>query len=96
MTNERPHAVGLEEGGVGIRQVARMMGFSPQTIINLRCRYQEMDDRPRPGAERVMIPAQDRSIVLQHLPDGFRTAVQAAAETPGSNQSHHRSKATPY
>ena len=50
MTNERQHAVGLEEGRVGIRQVARMMGFSPQTIINLRRRYQETELCGRPTA----------------------------------------------
>ena len=93
MTNERHRAVGLLVGGVGIRQVARMKGCSPQTIINLRRRYQEtnyVDDRPRPGAERVTTPDQDRYIcvyiVLQHLRDRFRTAVQTAAEIPGTHQ----------
>ena len=90
-TNERLCAVGLLEGGVGIRQVARMMGCSPQTIINLRRGYQEtnfVDDRPRPGAE-IVTPDQDGI-------SRFWTAVQTAAETPGTpgtNQSHH-SKAT--
>ena len=88
-TNERHRAAVLLEGGVGIRQVARMMGCSPQTIINLRRRYQEtnsVDDRPRPCAERVTTPDQDRYIVLQYFRDRFRTAVQTAAETPGTHQ----------
>ena len=92
-TNERHRAMGMLEGGVGIRQVARMMGCSPQTIINLRRRYQEtnsVDDRPRPGAQRVTTPDQDRYIVLQHLRDRFRTAVQTAAETPGTHQERIR------
>ena len=90
-TNERHCAVGFLEGGVGIRQVARMMGCSPQTIINLRRRYQEtnyVDDRPRPGAERVTTPDQHRCIMLQHHRDRFRTTEQTASETPGT-------KATP-
>ena len=69
-TNKRHRAVGLLEGGVGIRQVVRMMGCSPSTIINLRRRYQEtnsVDDQPRPGAERVTTPDHDRYIMLQHL-----------------------------
>ena len=41
MTNERHRAVGFLEVGVGIRQMARMIGCSPPTIINLRRRYQE-------------------------------------------------------
>ncbi len=43
---------GLLEGGLSFRQLARRMGCSPLTIINLRRHYQETDsvnDRPRPG-----------------------------------------------
>lgn len=87
--NERHRALGLLEGGMSIRQVARRMGCSPPTIMNLRRRYQEtqsVNDRQRPGRERVTTPAVDRHIVLQHLRDRCRTATQTAAETPGRRQ----------
>lgn len=87
--DERHRALGLLEGGMSIRQVARRMGCSPPTILNLRRRYlatQSVSDRPRPGRERVTSAATDRHIVLQHLRDRFRTAVQTAAETPGRRQ----------
>ena len=90
-TNERHRAMGLLEGGVGVRQVARIMGCNPTTIVNLRRRHQEtgsMDNRPRPGRERVTTPGQDWRIVLQHLRDRFRTAVQTASETRGRHQDH--------
>ena len=88
-TNERHRAVGFLEAGVGNRQVARMTGCSPSTIINLRRRYQEtnfVDNRSRPDAERVTTPDQDRYIVLQHLRNRFRTAVQTAAENQGTTR----------
>ena len=47
---------------------------------------QSLDDRPRPGREKVMTPEQDQYIVTQHLRDRFRTATQTAAETPGIRQ----------
>ena len=87
-TNERHRAVGFLEGGVGIRQLARMMGCSPQAIIKLRRRYQEtnsVDDRPRPGAERVTTRDQDRYIVLQHLRDGFKQLLKL--QEPTRNES---------
>ena len=88
-TDQRHHAMGLLEGGVSIRHVARRMSCSPATIINLRRRHAETDsvsDRPRPGRERVTTADDDRHILLQHLRDRFRTASQTAAETPGRHQ----------
>lgn len=88
-TDQRHHAMGLLEGGLSVRQVARRMGCTPPTIINLRRRHAETDsvnDRPRPGRERVTTEDDDRQIVLQHLRDRFRTATQTAAETPGRHQ----------
>lgn len=88
-TDQRHHAMGLLEGGLSVRHVARRMGCTPATIINLRRRHQETDsvnDRPRPGRERVTTADDDHQIVLQHLRDRFRTATQTAAETPGRTQ----------
>lgn len=87
--NQRHRALGLLEGGVSIRQVAQRMGCTAPTIANLRRRYQETDtvnDRPRPGRQRVTSAADDRQIVLQHLRERSRTATETAAETPGRNQ----------
>lgn len=87
--NQRHRALGLLEGGVSIRQVAQRMGCTAPTIANLRRRYQETDtvnDRPRPGRQRVTSAADNRQIVLQHLRERSRTATQTAAEKPGRNQ----------
>lgn len=87
--NGRHRALGLLEGGLSIRQVARRMGCSPPTIMNLRRRFNETQsvrDRARPGRERVTTEAEDRYIVMQHLRDRFQTAAQTAAETPGRRQ----------
>ncbi|KAF5907804.1 Transposable element Tc1 transposase [Clarias magur] len=64
------------------------MGCSQPTIRNLVQRHTatgSVDDRPRPGRERVTTPQQDRYIQLQHLRDHFRPASRTARETPGRN-----------
>jgi len=85
---QRHHALGLAEGGVPITQIAQRMGCTRRTIQRLIERQQEtgsVDDRPRPGRERVTTPGQDRHIRLMHLRDRFRTAAQTARETQGVN-----------
>ena len=86
---ERNQAVGMLQAGQSKRQVARHFHCSPSTVSRLWQRYVEtdsVDDRPRPGREKVKTPEQDQYIVTQHLRDRFRTATQTAAETPGIRQ----------
>ena len=87
--DERHRAMGMLDGGMSFRQVARHFGCSPSTIIILLQRHREtgsVNDRPRSGRERVTTPDQDRYIVLQHLCDRFLTASEMAAATPGRHQ----------
>ena len=44
-----------------------------------------MDDRQRPGRERITTRQQDRYIVLTHLRDRFRTSVETAQERVGTH-----------
>ena len=44
-----------------------------------------VDDRQRPGRERVTTHQQDRYIVLIHLRDRFRTSVETAQEIVGTH-----------
>ncbi|MGH0151886.1 UNVERIFIED_CONTAM: hypothetical protein FKN15_020793 [Acipenser sinensis] len=64
LSNEdRLVAIGMIEGGLSVREVARRMRCSPATISRLVQRNQETSsvrDRPRPGRQRVTTPAQDR------------------------------------
>ena len=86
---ERNQAVGMLQAGQSKRQVARHFHCSPSTVSRLWQRYLEtdsVDDRPRPGREKVTTPEQDQYIVTQHLRGRFRTATQTAAETPGIRQ----------
>ena len=86
MRDQRFMALGLLEGGSSERAVARRFGCSNHTIRALVQRHQttgSIEDRPRPGRERVTTPGQDRRIVLQHLRERFRTATETAQDTPG-------------
>ncbi len=83
---ERMRAIGMVDAGQNYSAVARFFNCSQPTIRNLIQRYQQTgsaNDRPRPGAERVTTPAQDRYIVLSHLRDRLRTASRTAREIPG-------------
>ena len=87
--DERHRAMGMLDGGMSCRHVARHFGCSPSTINRLLQRHREtgsVNDRPRSGRERVTTPDQDRYIVLQHLRDRFLTASETAAATPGRHQ----------
>ena len=88
--DERRRAMGMLDGGMSCRQVARHFGCSPSTITKLLQRHREtgsVNDRPHSGRERVTPPDQDQYIVLQHLRDRFLTASEMAAATPGR---HHK------
>ena len=79
-------AVGMVEGGLSFREVARRMGCSHQTIMNFVERNAatgSVSDRHRPGCLKVTSQRQDRNIVLSHLRNHFRTAVKTAQETVG-------------
>ena len=87
--DELNYALGLLQGGMSARQVARQLGCNASTIVRLHQRHVEtasVANRARPGRARVTTPQQDRYIVLQHLRDRFRTATQTAQETPGRRQ----------
>ena len=93
---ERNQAVGMLQAGQSKRQVARHFHCSPSTVSRLWQRYLEtdsVDDRPRPGREKVTTPEQDQYIVTQHLRDRFRTATQTAAETASHGSAPVRSAA---
>ena len=82
----RDQAIGMMQGGVSMRQVARHFGCSRMTIYRLQMRYRDTgrtQDRPRSGQPRVTTPRQDRRIRMLHLRDRFRTATTTANETPG-------------
>ncbi|MGH0149628.1 UNVERIFIED_CONTAM: hypothetical protein FKN15_056903 [Acipenser sinensis] len=69
------------KGGLSVREVSRRMRCSASTISKLVQRNQEtgsVRDRPRPGRQRVITPAQDRRIRLIYLRNRFQTAVATA------------------
>lgn len=85
---ERHRALGMLEGGLSQSQVARRLGCNQCTIARLIQRNHatgSVDDRQRPGRERVTTERQDRQIQNLHLRDRFRTASRTARETPGRN-----------
>ena len=87
--DERHRAMGMLDGDMSCRQVARHFGCSHSTITRLLQRHREtgsVNDRPRSGRERVTTPDQDRYIVLKHIRDRFLTASETAAATPGRHQ----------
>ena len=84
--DQRNQALGLAQGGVSYSEIARRMQCSRTAIRRLIQREEEtgtVNDRPRPGRQRVTTPAQDRHIRLQHLRNRFQTATQTARETIG-------------
>ena len=85
---QRLRALGMVEAGLSYSDIARRMGCSQPTIRNLVERQNttgSLDDRPRPGRERVTTPTQDRYIRLQHPRDRLRRASRTARETPSRN-----------
>uniref|UniRef100_A0A8C4Q1X5 Transposase IS30-like HTH domain-containing protein n=1 Tax=Eptatretus burgeri TaxID=7764 RepID=A0A8C4Q1X5_EPTBU len=84
--DQRQCALGMLQGGLSYREVARHLGCSHQTIsaqVDRDTLYNSADDRPRSGRPRVTTARQDRQMVLSHLRDRFRPASRTAAETPG-------------
>ncbi|KAF5903557.1 Transposable element Tc1 transposase, partial [Clarias magur] len=62
---QRLRPLGMVEAGLSYSEIARRMGCSQPTIRNLVQRHTatvSVDDRPRPGRERVTTPQQDRYI----------------------------------
>ena len=85
---QRHRAVGMVDGGLSFRKVARRMGCSHQTMMKLAERNAttgSVSDRQRPGRQKVTSQRQDQNIVLSHLRNRFRTAVKTAQETLGIN-----------
>ena len=70
--DQRQYALGILQGGLSYREVARRLGCSHQTISALVDRdtlHNSADDRPRSGRPRVTTARQDRQMVLSHLWD---------------------------
>ena len=68
---ERLIALGMIQANMNYSQVARHFGCSRTAIRNLVERHAEtgsVDDRPRPGRERVTTPEQDRCTVILSPP----------------------------
>ena len=85
---QRHRAIGMVEGRLSFREVARKMGCSHQTIMKLVERNDttgSVSDRQRPARQKVTSQRQDWNIVLSHLQNRFRTAVKTARETVGIN-----------
>ena len=83
--------IGMLSGGRSKKSVVRYFGVDHRTVKKLADRHRETGSvyhRPRSGRERVIKQGQDRHIVLQHLRNRFRTAVETTRETPGTN--NHR------
>ena len=85
--DQRHQAIGMLRAGTPQTDVAQHFNVHPSTVSRLRRRYQvtgRVEDRPRPGVQRVTTGRQDRYIVMQHLRRRFQTAVQTANNTIGS------------
>ena len=83
---QRHSAIGMIDGGLSYREIARHLWCSHQTIMKLVQRHEQtgsVSDRPRPGREKVTSRRIDRDIILAHLRNRFRTATKTARETPG-------------
>lgn len=84
--DERQQAVGMIQAGLSYREIARRFNCAHTTIMRLDQRHiatRSVDDRRRPGRERVTSMQQDRYIVMQHLRNRFRSASTTARGTPG-------------
>ena len=88
--DQRHEAVGMFAEGLQCREIARRtMKCARSTILCLVQRHNEIgfvNDRPRPGRQRVTTAAEDRHIVLRHLRNRFRTATETAREDRGYGQ----------
>ena len=65
---QRQRALGMLEGGMGVREVARRLGVAHWTISRLQTRYQQtaagsVKDRPRRGRDRKTTAREDRYMV---------------------------------
>ncbi|XP_069139216.1 uncharacterized protein [Argopecten irradians] len=78
LTDSQRHEVRrMLAGGLPRREIARRMGCSPSTIVRLHRRYVQtgsLNDRPRPGRQRVTSDRQGRYTRVSHLRDRFQTA----------------------
>ena len=83
---DRERAMGMLEGGLSKRDVARRVGCHVATIYRLEDRVRETGttkDRPRSGRPRVTSARQDRRIVRQHINEPMTPATHTASRTPG-------------
>ncbi|MGH0145415.1 UNVERIFIED_CONTAM: hypothetical protein FKN15_040345 [Acipenser sinensis] len=89
LSNEdRLVAIGMIEGSLSLRELARRMRCFASVISRIVQRNQETSsvrDKPRPGSQRVTKPAQDGHIRLIQLCNRFQIAVATAREIPGRN-----------
>ena len=79
----RNQALGMLDGGAGIREVARHFNVDVSTIVRLRRRFNttgSVADRPRQGGPRVLTPADERFIRLSSLRNRFRPATSITNE----------------
>ena len=75
--DERNQAVGMLNAGMSATVVSRHFGCTRKTIERLRRRFRvtgNVADRPRSGRPRVTTAADDRCILVQHLPNRRLTA----------------------
>ena len=81
--DQRQRAVGVLEGGMGVREVARRLGVAHSTISRLQTRYQQtgsVKDRPRRGRDRITSAQEDRYIVLTSRRNRFLSAPKLARQ----------------
>ncbi|XP_069106979.1 uncharacterized protein [Argopecten irradians] len=82
--NQRHEVMGMLAGGLSQREIARRMGCSPSTIVRLHQRYVQtgsLNERPRPGRQRVTSDRQDHYIRVTHLRYCFQTAPKTVRTT---------------
>ena len=87
-SDQRERAIGMSQMEATNSHIARTLGFSRQTIINLFRRFQQTGrtaDRPRSGRPRVTTPQEDRYIRVLHLRNRFLTMTSTATTALG----HH-------
>lgn len=85
----RNQIIGLLQGNVSQRRIARRFNVHPSTISRLNHRYLTtgtVKDRPRSGAPRVTTRRQDNWIRQRHLRNRFTTAVSTAAAIHGQRR----------
>ena len=87
---ERERAVGMLQGNISMRTVARRLNCHPSTISRLQQRLRltgSTIDRPRPGQPRVTTPRQDGYIRQLHLRNRFQTATATGGMVVGGRGS---------